>query len=337
MNFKYHLLPYAGPSSRLSCPQCGRSHCFTPYVDRDGNPVDQEVYGVCDHKSKCGYVKYPPSEEFVPTHRKPMGINMAKKPVCTLPEDIVAKTVIFTRKNSLISFLLGIFPEDTVRHLIELYRMGTTRDGYTVFYQIDKDGRCRAGKIIPYNSETGHRIKDGSVPPVMWVHKKLIQAGVLPEDWVLSQCLFGEHLLSKYPDHTVALVESEKTAIICAAALPEFLWLATGSKQQFNDKLLPLRGRKVVAFPDVDGYSEWCQKAKKYPALNITVSDILERSCTQEQRENKVDIVDLLLEENSFAEISSPENGQISKYFSKECWPEVEALIKDLGLALMVQ
>ena len=41
--------------------------------------------------------------------------------------------------------------------------------------------------------------------------------GLLPEEWELSQCLFGEHLLSLYPDRTVALVESEKTAVICSS------------------------------------------------------------------------------------------------------------------------
>ena len=41
--------------------------------------------------------------------------------------------------------------------------------------------------------------------------------GLLPEEWELSQCLFGEHLLSLYPDRTVALVESDKTAVICSS------------------------------------------------------------------------------------------------------------------------
>lgn len=57
-----------------------------------------------------------------------------------------------------------------------------------------------------------------------------------------------------------------------------------------------LKGRKVTAFPDIDGYDEWRKNAKNYPMLNITISDILERNATREQRERQVDIADVLLE-----------------------------------------
>ena len=72
--------------------------------------------------------------------------------------------------------------------------------------------------------------------------------------------------------------------------LPEYIWLATGGKSQFNDRLMVLKGRKVTAFPDIDGYDEWRKKAKNYPMLDITISDILERNATPEQRERQVDI-----------------------------------------------
>ena len=41
-NYRYHLLKYHGKASRLTCPQCGRPHCFTPYVDDDENIVGEE-------------------------------------------------------------------------------------------------------------------------------------------------------------------------------------------------------------------------------------------------------------------------------------------------------
>ena len=37
MEYRYHLAKYAGKTSRLTCPQCERPHCFTPYVDDDNN------------------------------------------------------------------------------------------------------------------------------------------------------------------------------------------------------------------------------------------------------------------------------------------------------------
>ncbi len=133
----------------------------------------------------------------------------------------------------------------------------------------------------------------------MWAHTNLKAAHLLPPEWRLSQCLFGEHLLNDKDkvNANVALVESEKTAVICSLLLPEYIWLATGGKSQFNDRLMVLKGRKVTAFPDIDGYDEWRKKAKNYPMLDITISDILERNSTPEQRERHVDIADVLLEE----------------------------------------
>ena len=192
-----------------------------------------------------------------------------KQDLCTLPMDIVRKTLVFTPKNAFATFLSKIFCEDTAKALFEKYHIGTTKDGRTIFYQFDTFDRCRAGKIIPYNPETGHRIKDDHFPPVMWVHTNLKAVQLLQPEWRLTQCLFGEHLLQGKVNANVALVESEKTAVICSLLLPEYVWLATGGKSQFNDRLMVLKGRKVTAFPDIDGYDEWRKKAKNYPMLDI--------------------------------------------------------------------
>ncbi|MEJ1730382.1 DUF6371 domain-containing protein, partial [Escherichia coli] len=117
----------------------------------------------------------------------------------------------------------------------------------------------------------------------------------LPDGWELTQCLFGEHLLRQHPTRPVALVESEKTAVICSAFWPQYIWLATGGKSQLNDRLQVLMGRKVVAFPDVDGYLEWKEKLSRVRGLDIVVSDVLEKEATFEDRANHVDIADLLI------------------------------------------
>ena len=131
----------------------------------------------------------------------------------------------------------------------------------------------------------------------MWVHSRLKALHQLPDDWVLSQCLFGEHLLPLCPDLTVALVEAEKTAVICSAVFPEFLWLATGGLGQFNDRVKVLLGRQVIAFPDLGACDRWRKKAKDYPLLDITVSDYLEKNATPQQREMGADLADLVVEE----------------------------------------
>lgn len=126
------------------------------------------------------------------------------------------------------------------------------------------------------------------------MHSRLKALHQLPDNWTLTQCLFGEHLLALYPDKSVALVEAEKTAVTCAAALPECIWLATCGKSQLGSKLDVLKGRKVVAFPDIDAYEEW--KSKLSP-LGITVSDWLERTATVDERVRKIDLADRIFEE----------------------------------------
>ena len=58
--------------------------------------------------------------------------------------------------------------------------------------------------------------------------------------------------------------------------MPGYVWLATGGKSQIGDKLNVLHQRTIVAFPDVDGYELWKQKAEELSSLRITVSDYLE-------------------------------------------------------------
>ena len=54
--------------------------------------------------------------------------------------------------------------------------------------------------------------------------------------------------------------------------MPRFLWLATGGKQAINDRLLVLRGRKELAFPDIDGYDEWQRKLAEYTTGSVALS-----------------------------------------------------------------
>lgn len=195
-----------------------------------------------------------------------------------------------------VSFISKLFDEGTSKALFEKYRIGTSKDGHSIFYQFDIQGRCRGGKIIPYNPETGHRIKDGHFPPVMWVHINLKAAHLLPPEWRLIQCLFGEYLPPRYPYLPVAQVEAEKTAGICSAVFPGFLLMATCGLLQFIDRLNVLRGRKVIAFPDLGGYDKWEAKVQNYPKLDITVSDYLEQIAKDRMRNMGADLADWVVE-----------------------------------------
>ena len=343
----YNLQKYSGISSRYTCPRCGRKHCFTLYVNERGEPLHETV-GRCDHSSSCGY-HYTPKEYYADhpdlkpgrDWRDEIEAKLEKnepKQLCFIPDYIVTRSVRFNHDSDLVTFFRTILDPFTVDGLIEEYRIGVTRGGDTIFFQIDIQGRCRTGKIMKYNPETGHRIKDPDIPGrITWVHSLMKHAGQLPANWELTQCLFGEHLLPLHPDKPVALVESEKTAVICAGLMPNYLWLATGGKSSINDRLMVLYGRKVIAFPDIDGFQEWTTKLAKYPQLGITVSPLLQQNATAEDLAAHIDIADWLIryktqpapepiEKHSIAFLKS------AKYISPEYHEKLEAMINELDL-----
>ena len=360
----YSLQKYAGTSSRHTCPACGRPRCFTYYVDEDGTPLDPTV-GKCDHTGSCNYHKTP--AEFFREHpeRKPapdwryqkvdwLEYSRHARPdrasppdrashalpvaTCFIPPDIVLRSVRPQVNSDFTTFLLSILDPVIVEDLVHDYQLGVTSHRDVIFFQLDINGSCRTGKIMKYDPETGHRIKDENQPNrINWVHSLMKSSGQLPADWQLTQCLFGEHLLRQYPKKVVALVESEKTAIICAGLMPRFLWLATGGKSQINDRLLVLKGRTVVAFPDIDGYDEWERKIASYTGLDIRINPVLQQNATKEDREAHIDIADWLLRSFCHPERSEGSRWHLeflkaAEFISPEHHAEVEALIQDLEL-----
>ena len=99
-------------------------------------------------------------------------------------------------------------------------------------------------------------------------------------------------------------------------------------RTQFNARLSVLKGRTIIAFPDVDGYDLWRRKAAEMPELQITVSDLLERVATPEDRENHIDIADLLIREMLDPTPREPSLEEIVAGLPEEA----KKLIEDLGL-----
>ena len=379
----YNLQKYSGMRSRFTCPNCGKPHCFVRYVDENGDMLHESV-GRCNHESSCGY-HYTPKQFFadhpdqkpgkdwrydrvpvmagsdrpsLPRHARPDRASppchseAKPKNLFTIPDDIVIRSVRFNQDSHLITFLRTILEPVVIEDLIDEYQIGVTKSQGTIFFQIDVQGRCRTGKIMLYNPEDGHRVKDPDVPSrITWVHSVMKQAGMLPKEWELTQCLFGEHLLPVYPDKPVALVESEKTAVICAGLMPKYLWVATGGKSQLNpDRLAVLAGRKVIAFPDVDAFEVWQEKLSALssracreissPKLDITVSPLLQQEATTEDFASHIDIADWLIRTRGVT--PGPDRASHSRPFllaSRFLNPEnadaVEALIGELDIEFM--
>ena len=114
-----------------------------------------------------------------------------------IPYEYVTRSLSFDpKKSSFTTFLETVLDPMVVEGLVDQYQLGVTKAGDVIFFQIDQLGRCRTGKVMKYNRETGHRIKDENMPGrITWVHSLMKQSGQLPKNWELTQCLFGEHLL----------------------------------------------------------------------------------------------------------------------------------------------
>ena len=179
----------------------------------------------------------------------------------------------------------------------ERYRLGMSQDGGVIFWQIDEEGRTRDGKIMYYREDC-HR--DKSHHP-SWASARLKAYYGYDGDLPVERCLFGLHLLGVVGG-AVCVVEAEKTAVICSELFPQSIWMAAGGLSALSaEKLRPLRDHKVVLFPDTDpdGTTYACWKAIAGEASRsflspIYVSPLLERHATPEQKEAKIDIVDLL-------------------------------------------
>ena len=140
------------------------------------------------------------------------------------------------------------------------------KDGRVVFWQIDNEGRPHGAKMMCYNPN-GKRVKkeqDEERSRPRWVHNQEGFREHLDLDhhqFVAS--LFGMHLMNRYPNATITIVESEKTALIMATAygnLDKNLWLACGGLEFLKvEALRPLieSGRRVWVWPDKDGVEKW--------------------------------------------------------------------------------
>ncbi len=134
--------------------------------------------------------------------------------------------------------------------------------------------------------------------------KYLLSKGLrtyLKEFATLAQCLFGEHLFSTDPKKHVAIVESEKTAIIAAGFIPDSLWLATAGKGNLKpEKLKVLHQRQVKLYPDLGACEKWQTIAAGLPNITVsTISTILEKRATPADRAQGLDLADYLLRENN--------------------------------------
>lgn len=281
-NYRYILEPYKGIKTRYVCPGCNLKE-FSRYIDSVSGEQINRIVGRCNRENNCGY-HYTPKQYFqdqnIPfdnirtrlENRSSSGFPQ-KPRVTFIPIEFLNKTLAKYEDNNFVKFLICLFGIEVAKQLIEKYFIGTSNHwpGATVFWQVDINGNIRTGKIMLYSPSTGSRLKK-PFNHIQWVHKV-----IKSPDFNLNQCLFGEHLLFKNVK-PVIIVESEKTAIISSVYWPDYIWLATGGKNNFNSNICKvLKGQKGAIYPDIGAFNDWSKIAQEIPELvNFKVSDFLE-------------------------------------------------------------
>ena len=208
----------------------------------------------------------------------------------------------------------GYLTRQQMQHAAQRYLLGRSRDGGVIFWQMVSTEQVFDGKIMYYRTDC-HR--DHERHP-QWVSNLLKRhylqqcPQIAPYLPAFSHCLFGTHLLSTSKEGTevglhVCVVEAEKTAVILSEHYPQQLWMAAGGLFELTaQKLFPLRHHKVTLFPDTDtdgkAYTRWydiAHEARRLYGIDITVSSLLERRATPEQKQRKIDLIDFLFDSPS--------------------------------------
>lgn len=325
---RYSLEKYSGSGSRHACPKCGRARSFTRYIDTEsGKHLDNNV-GRCDRETSCGY-HFSPREYFA-AHQKKNLVDPWRRQATTTrgrssqhtggspqrPDNQTAKkdqnfidrvhlinSISAYERNNFVQFLLELFRFDTdaVQKAISEYLIGTGPKGEAIFWQIDSQHNVRTGKLIAYDQITGKRRKERKPS---WVHSDLKKTDQLPSEFRLTQCFFGEHLLTKYPELPIAIVEAEKTAVIasiCKRAFSDIVWLACGGLSNLSLRSLTELGKKrrIILYPDAGCYGKWDSIAKsaRSAGLGVQVSQLIEANAAVAEMESGYDLADYLIRE----------------------------------------
>lgn len=237
---------------------------------------------------------------------KPREIVEVHKELLVMPRSMVLMTAKNQQPNIFIDWFRHLpWANDPtnnqlsrVKETLWLYCVGGWTDGRVCFWQIDEQGRPHGGKLMRYGND-GKRDKTENPG---WMHnQKGIREQLDLEHNEYRATLFGLHLLNRYPQATINIVESEKTALICANAYghPErSLWMACGGLKFLKlESLQPLidQGRRVWLWPDKDGVEDWKQKCEHLLSDRVSITTrYLEENWVPDDGE-KADVADIIL------------------------------------------
>ena len=219
---------------------------------------------------------------YVPEHKEPDFI----------PKEMIEASFSKFKENTFFMWLVKLFGQDVAMDLQSKYNIGTAKNNGTIFFQQDSEGKFRTGKVMYYQSN-GKRNKNRNS---WYVHRSV------KEDFELVQVFFGEHLIKENPDKPVALVESEKTAILMSIFEPEYTWLASGGANMLNSYRLLRLPRLDLVCPDQGEFDNWKDKTKSF--FNREMDGRVEKAFREGKVAKGADILDLILIEKGMDEIT---------------------------------
>lgn len=287
-----------GTKNIATCFPCGKTWDCVGFV--------MDILG-CDYPEALRYLAkkydipideqqkyYKPKDYFV----KPTPEHIVELPKRTFDGSIIPRYMA-DRTDAFVNWLHSIPWSNAQRERIDkvvknygighshFCEFGQTHD-FTIFWECDEHAVLHNGHFMKYKPD-GHRVKDKSQYPTTWLHARMQYARhnrFDPSKEEASYCLFGQHLLPFYPQATVNIVESEKTAVVMAIAYGEpqmNIWMAccglgnlTGNRQL----LQPLMdaNRRIVLYPDHDGVERWQEDMhellNRYKRLSINANPV---------------------------------------------------------------
>ena len=249
----------------LITPCCNKSNKDGKFASYKHLP---DIYGYCH---SCGVANFPPSlykdekgEEYIWNNIKdcfePIVSHLYYKNVLQtyhnnviqrdtdvatsnnepkyIQKGLVLRFFDHKPENNLLQYLRNTYGNIKVDVISKMYYIGTSKDGGTVFWNINQKQKVQKAKVSYYNPD-GRRTSHFKVP-----YKN--------EDGYYT-CLFGEHLIDDLNKSTpIILVESEKTSLVCSIHLPNYIWLSYGGINGLTEnKLDVLIGHKVILVPDM--------------------------------------------------------------------------------------
>ncbi len=209
--------------------------------------------------------------------------------------------------NNLVQWLCKKLGHDVVMEAVTAYHVGTAKDGGTIFWLTNIDGQVGTGHIMYYPKNDHHRIQSKNPN---WTNFIAGQTDTEKYNWV--KYWFGEHLLKIHPLRTVAIVESEKTALVCSIYFAHlgYVWIASGGIGLGAKDWNVLKGRKVILYPDLGPptalkkggkeltpFDRWEEKSEQMQGFGIyaSVNKHLEKEAAQFTKDKKWDLADFLL------------------------------------------